>query len=100
MSELSVLPGPDSVTGLSNDAAPAPPTLAVRVLTFLAIIVPLIGVVAAPFFLWGCGFHRTDLGLLVGMYVLNALGITVGFHRLLVHHSFETYTWVKFVLAV
>jgi len=56
--------------------------------------------VAAPFFLWGWGFHWTDLGLLLAMYFLTALGITVGFHRLFVHHSFETYTWLKFVLAV
>ena len=34
------------------------------------------------------------------MYFLTALGITVGFHRLFVHRSFETYTWVKFILAV
>jgi len=68
--------------------------------TILAIIVPFLGVVAAPLFLWGWGFHWTDLGLLLGMYVLTVLGITVGFHRLFVHHSFETYTWVKFIVAV
>src|SRR5665213_780303 len=51
-------------------------------------------------FSWGWGFHWTDLGLLLGMYVLTALGITVGFHRLFVHRSFETYTWVKFIWAV
>jgi stearoyl-CoA desaturase (delta-9 desaturase) len=72
----------------------------VRWVTFFAIVVPLLGVIAAPFFLWGWGFHWTDLGLLVGMYLLTALGITVGFHRLFVHRSFETYTWVQFILAV
>src|SRR5918992_1580796 len=58
-----------------------------------------LGVRAAPFFVWGWGFGWTDLGLLLGMYVLTALGITVGFHRLFVHRSFETYTWVKFLWA-
>jgi stearoyl-CoA desaturase (delta-9 desaturase) len=33
------------------------------------------------------------------MYLLTAVGITVGFHRLFVHRSFETCTWVKFILA-
>lgn len=56
--------------------------------------------VAAAFFLKGWGFHWTDLGLLLGMYVLTSLGITVGFHRLFVHRSFETYAWVKFILAM
>jgi stearoyl-CoA desaturase (delta-9 desaturase) len=75
-------------------------SLGVRLVTLLAIVVPLLGVIAAPFFLWGWGFHWTDLGLLLGMYIFTALGITVGFHRLFVHRSFETYTWVKFVWAV
>ena len=34
------------------------------------------------------------------MYVLTALGITVGFHRLFTHRSFETNAVVQFVLAV
>lgn len=76
------------------------PSLVVQVVTFLAITIPLLGVIAAPFFLWGWGFGWTDLGLLLGMYVLTALGITVGFHRLFVHRSFETYMWVKFLWAI
>src|SRR6185369_11160503 len=42
----------------------------------------------------------TDFGLLLGMYVFTTLGITVGFHRLFVHRSFETFLWVKFLWAV
>lgn len=72
----------------------------IRVVTFIGILVPLLGVVAAPFFVWGWGFHWTDLGLLLGMYLLTVLGITVGFHRLFVHRSFETYLWMKFLWAV
>lgn len=74
--------------------------LLVRLVTLGLIVVPLLGLVAAPFFLWGWGFSWVDVGLLIGMYLLTALGITVGFHRLFVHRSFETYTWVKFVFAV
>jgi stearoyl-CoA desaturase (delta-9 desaturase) len=70
-----------------------------RVGTFLGIVVPLSGVAAAAALAWGWGFRWSDLGLLVGMYVVSALGVTVGFHRLLVHRSFETSAPVKFVLA-
>jgi len=83
-----------------REPTPEGASLSVRVMTLIAIVVPLLGVVAAPFFLWGWGFRWTDLGVLLGMYVLTALGITVGFHRLFVHRSFETYMWVKFILAV
>ena len=58
-----------------------------------------LGLGAAAAFLWGRGFSWIDLGLLLGMYFLTALGITVGFHRLFVHRSFETNAAVKFVLA-
>ena len=61
---------------------------------------PFLGLVAAVFFLWGWGFRWVDLGLLLGMYVLTALGITVGFHRLFTHRSFETNRVVQFVLGV
>jgi len=93
---------------IANPAAESPASvttpkrasLTVRIVTLVAILVPLLGVIAAPFFVWGWGFGWTDLGLLLGMYFLTALGITVGFHRLFVHRSFETYLWVQFILAV
>ncbi len=72
--------------------------LGVRLATLTAIIVPFLGLVAVPFLLWGRGFYWTDLGLLMVMYLLSSLGITVGFHRLFTHRSFETNTVVKFIL--
>jgi stearoyl-CoA desaturase (Delta-9 desaturase) len=82
------------------DPTPARVSLLVRCVTFLGILTPFLGLIAAPFIVWGWGFGWTDLGLLLGMYALTALGITVGFHRLFVHRSFETYLWVKFIFAV
>jgi len=79
--------------------APQRASLGGRLATLAAIILPFLGLVAAVVFLWGWGFHWADLGLLLGMYLLSALGITVGFHRLFVHRSFETNVVVKFVLA-
>jgi stearoyl-CoA desaturase (Delta-9 desaturase) len=81
------------------DAAAKRAPLAVRLVVLVVITVPLLGLAAAPVFLWGWGFSWVDFGLLVGMYLLTALGITVGFHRLFTHRSFETYTWVKVVFA-
>ncbi len=72
----------------------------VRKLINLGIIIfPLAGFLTAIVMLWGWGFGWVDLGLLVGMYLLTALGITVGFHRLFTHRSFETYGWVRFIFA-
>jgi stearoyl-CoA desaturase (Delta-9 desaturase) len=101
MSELTEIPVANAQAELPpRDVVPHGASLAVKVVTFFAILVPFLGVIAAPFFLWDWGFHWTDLGLLLGMFVLTALGITVGFHRLFVHRSFETFTWEKFIWAV
>ena len=80
--------------------APERISLAVRLTVLFAIIAPLLGVVAVPFIVWGWGFRWTDLGLLLSLYILTALGITVGYHRLFVHRSFETFMPVKFIFAV
>jgi stearoyl-CoA desaturase (delta-9 desaturase) len=100
MAELTVMP-------VANPKAELPPapireraSVGIQLVMLIGIIVPFVGVIAAPFFVWGWGFHWTDLGLLLGMYVLTAFGITVGFHRLFVHRSFESYMWVKFIWAV
>src|SRR5271163_594867 len=101
MNEWIPLPVADPVSELPH-AADSPEDLSwgVWITNFLAVVVPLLGLGSTAVFLWGWGFSWTDLGLLLGMYLLTALGITVGFHRLFVHRSFETYGAVKFVLGV
>jgi len=66
----------------------------------VAVILPFVGLVTAMISLWGWGFSWRELTLFLGMYVVTVLGITVGFHRLFTHHSFETNRIVQFALAV
>lgn len=68
--------------------------------TFVGVTVPLLGLVAAILLLWGRGFGWVDLGLLVGMYLLTMIGVTVGFHRLFTHRSFQTTRTIQCVLGV
>jgi len=70
-----------------------------RIATFIGVTVPFVGLVTAIIFLWGWGFHWTELAILLGMYSATVLGVTVGFHRLFVHRSFETYLPVKVLLT-
>jgi stearoyl-CoA desaturase (delta-9 desaturase) len=65
-----------------------------------AVIVPLLGVAAAILLCWGWGFFWVDLGLLLGMYLATAVGISVGFHRLFTHRSFRTNRVIQAILAV
>jgi stearoyl-CoA desaturase (Delta-9 desaturase) len=99
--EMTQLPVADPSAELpSPDEVPERISLAVRLAVLAVIIVPIVGVVAAPLIVWGWGFRWTDLGLLLILYTLTGLGITVGFHRLFVHRSFETNALVKLVLAI
>jgi stearoyl-CoA desaturase (delta-9 desaturase) len=91
-------PTSDVETPLSESAHPRI-TLTTQIVNFFAVVGPFAGLVASIVLLWGWGFSWVELGLLLGMYVVTVLGITVGFHRLFTHHSFETSRVVKFILA-
>ena len=75
-------------------------TRAERTANLLGVVVPFVGVLVAIVLLWNRAVDAADLGILVVMYMLSAVGITVGFHRLLTHRAFATYPWVERTLAV
>jgi stearoyl-CoA desaturase (delta-9 desaturase) len=65
-----------------------------------AVIVPFAGVVLAAILLWNSFLGVRDLLIFAGMYLLSAVGITVGFHRLLTHRAFQTHSWIRHLLAI
>jgi stearoyl-CoA desaturase (delta-9 desaturase) len=81
---------PLGVTGVSLGADGARPAFLMRAINFFGVVVPLLGFVVALVLLWGVAFNWVYLGLLAGMYLVSAVGITVGYHRLFTHRSFKT----------
>ncbi len=65
-------------------------------LLWLAVLIPLLAPAVAMCMLWGRWVGWIDVGLLFGMYILCGLGITVGYHRMLTHRSFEAHPIAKF----
>jgi stearoyl-CoA desaturase (delta-9 desaturase) len=63
------------------------------------VILPFLGVVAAVVLLWGTLVHWSALAVMLAMYLLTCLGVTLGFHRLLTHRSFQTYKWLQYGVA-
>ncbi|MGH2981381.1 MAG: acyl-CoA desaturase [Solirubrobacterales bacterium] len=61
-----------------------------KVVNLAAVVVPFLAVLAAVALLWNSVVSATDLAIIAAMYVLTALGVTVGFHRLLTHRAFQT----------
>jgi stearoyl-CoA desaturase (delta-9 desaturase) len=67
----------------------------------LAVVVgPIVGLVVTVFVLWNQLVSWTDLLVLAIMYALAGFGLTVGYHRLLSHRSFETYPSIRIMFAV
>jgi stearoyl-CoA desaturase (Delta-9 desaturase) len=64
------------------------------------VVVPFAGVLVAIVLLWHQWVDATDLILLAVFYVLSGIGVTVGFHRLLTHRSFQAHTWTERTFAV
>ena len=66
----------------------------------MAIVLPLAGLAVAVALLWNRMVGPTELLILAVGYVLTGIGITVGYHRLFTHRSFETYRPVRYAMAV
>ena len=67
-----------------------------KVSMLTAVILPFIGVIVATVLLWQIGMvNWAYLGMVVGGWLITTLGITIGFHRLCSHKSFDTYPWVR-----
>ncbi|MGH2773335.1 MAG: fatty acid desaturase, partial [Actinomycetota bacterium] len=71
-----------------------------RRLTLVVTILPFIGFAWALIWLWGRAVGWLDLGLFFALYCFTGFGVTIGFHRMLTHRSFEASKPVKIILAV
>lgn len=68
--------------------------------TVLFVLVSLTTLIAVPLFGYVYGYTWLDWILFGILYVVSGLGITVGYHRLIAHGSFQCPDWVKAALLV
>ena len=71
-----------------------------RAINLVAVVVPFLCFIAALVLLWNRLVGWVELSVLVSMYLLTGLGITIGFHRLFTHRSFDTYRPIRYLFAV
>lgn len=71
-----------------------------RNVNIAAVVLPFLGVLAGGVLLWDHFLSPLDLAITAVMYIGTAIGITVGFHRLLTHRAFQTHRWLRYTLAV
>ena len=65
-------------------------TRAHKIANLIGVPSPLVGLIAAIVLLWDRAIGPLELGLLVGLYLLTALGVTLGYHRMFTHRAFES----------
>ncbi len=71
-----------------------------KTVVFAAVVIPFLGTIYAIIMLWQRYVDALDLTLMLTLYFLSGFGITIGFHRLLTHRSFETHPIVKATLLI
>ena len=84
-------PVPDENQELEPEA-----TFETKLMMLIAVIGPFIGVGIAIALSWSYGIASWEyIAMMLGGWCITSLGITVGFHRLCSHKSFDTYDWVR-----
>ncbi len=71
-----------------------------KALVLVIVVGPLLATGYAISLLWQRAVYPRDLILLLSMYAIAAMGVTVGFHRMLTHRSFRPHPVVKLVLLI
>jgi stearoyl-CoA desaturase (Delta-9 desaturase) len=85
-----------TTTALRTEVAVKPHTHGEQAITLVAVVLPLIGVLAAA--VWISPPSITDIALFAAFYVACGFGVTVGYHRLATHKSFETAPGIRALL--
>ncbi|MAY74879.1 MAG: acyl-CoA desaturase [Phycisphaerae bacterium] len=73
--------------------------LIARVVNLGLVLIPFAGLVVGIVLLWGVVLSWPHLAVFGGMFLLTALGITVGYHRYFTHRSFKTFRPIAVLLA-
>src|SRR3954464_13700024 len=66
----------------------------------VAVVTPFLALVVAIVLLPEGVVGPSDLAILAVLYLVSAFGITIGYHRLLTHRSFDSPRAVKYALAI
>lgn len=69
-----------------------------QVVTLVGALGPLIATLGALLMAWERLVTWRDISLLIGMYFCTGIGITLGYHRMLTHRSFQAHPVVRFSL--
>ena len=91
-------PSPTRITPITLSQQPSSPRRQATPKYFTTLLFGLVvcgALIGVPAFAYAYGFTWLDWTMFAVLYVVTGLGITVGYHRLLAHRSFDCRNWVK-----
>ena len=68
-----------------------------KIVMLVVVVLPFLATLFAIWLLWQRAVNWTDIVLLIAFNVFAGLGVTVGYHRMLTHRSFQPNPVVKFI---
>src|SRR3981081_2595850 len=71
-----------------------------KIVNLIGVPLPFVGLILAIVLLWDRAIGPLELALMAGFYVLTALGVTLGYHRMFTHRAFESSRAFRAVIAV
>jgi stearoyl-CoA desaturase (delta-9 desaturase) len=96
-------PAPNRLAEQATDPSQIQPThneTLDRTLTGIVTVAPVVGIFFAAWHAWQGWLGYSDLIVFAILYVGSGLGVTVGFHRLFTHRSFQTYAPIRAIFAI
>jgi stearoyl-CoA desaturase (Delta-9 desaturase) len=71
-----------------------------KIANLIGVPMPLVGLLAAIVLLWDRAVGPVEVALLAGLYLLTALGVTLGYHRMFTHRAFESSRIFRAIFAI
>jgi stearoyl-CoA desaturase (Delta-9 desaturase) len=71
-----------------------------KIVNLIAVPLPLVGLVVAIALLWNRMIGPLELSLMIGLYVITAIGVTLGYHRMFTHRAFESSRAFRAIIGV
>ena len=68
-----------------------------KIVMLVVVVLPFLATLFAIALLWQRAVNWTDIALLIAFDVIAGLGVTIGYHRMLTHRSFQPHPVVKFI---
>jgi stearoyl-CoA desaturase (delta-9 desaturase) len=85
---------------IADDVEPVGSETRDRIITGIVTALPVASLFFVGWQLWAQWLGWNDIFVFLLMYVLTGLGVTVGFHRLFTHRSFQTSPTMRGLLAI